>query len=552
MKVCTLALAFALLFLTVCAVSVPRIVLKSKALDAVVNTMMAWGMETLYSPEDISRYQLSGYSLEGSSPCAAHDPSIIVSHLYTHRDSSFIVDFAVLGDVVYYMTDEGVYALGLERPNVFAGENATRIFERAKHGFTYLDAFRFEGSSDTVFFFKGNAAAFSYAVLQSGQTVLPSDLGSTSQDLSEFNDEMKLSVYRDFVFIPAGSKGIYQYKYSADEHRLNFVGTVSLSSPSEPDQDIRDVTIRDFSGPNEALIIAADYKRGIVMTRFNVLTRDTVLLQSVLEFVKAKSVTWTVRDGQNKLIVIADGLSNISKLIVLTFRVAESGEMELHYDQIKILDGFAQYGDADQEYATILMPNSVMVTKLSDQRGNLITYLNNQGVKHTKLYRPDAGRTTWLLYTRGVELVGTYLSATKGFIMCEIGAGEQNYNFKVLGRSSVCGLDTQNYTVRECDYEVDVALHVSASTFDEAWENIKMIVFAIVGVMIVLLVALIISVIVVAIRYRRAQRSLSEYERLGAGKNKSALPATVDMSPMDKTDQSVTIDDNKKREQAKK
>ncbi len=521
---------------------VPRVVMKAKSLETVIDAMPAWGMETFYTPAEIRKYQMSGYTIEGNSPCTAFDPTIILSHIFTYRYDSFIIDFAVAGSVAYYMTSDKVLSRTLVWPYVFTGTGPTELLSLPKHNFTYFDAFLMPGG-DTLLFFKGADPTFSYATLEANQTVL-SQIRPMPSDFSEFSEEMRIAVYKTLIFIPAGPQGVYQYEYSTAEHTLKLSGLLSIDA-AEGAQDIRDVTVRPFAGSKELLMIVADYNRGVVMARLDPVSRTVTYLKSLLEFVKAKSVSWTAKDGVNKLIVIADGLGSISKLIVLTFRF-NSDSVEVEYDRIKVLDGQAQYGDANDQYAAVLMANSVLVTKLLDRHTNIITYLNNPGIRHAKLYRPNGGRGgNWLLYTRGVEFVATFMSATNGFLMCNAGSNDQTYSFQLLGRSTVCGVDTQNSTIRECDYVVDVSLRVAAQTFDEEWDSVKAAVFAVSAVCAIVVLFLLISLVVVAVRYRRARVSLNRYEQLGGSHVSNINSPPGEPAPSVKTDPPVSLDEEK-------
>ena len=78
---------------------------------------------------------------------------------------------------------------------------------------------------------------------------------------SEFTNDMRISFYRSYIFIPAKTKGIYVYKHKQKENKIELSKILTIA------EDARDIIIQPLLGVY--MLIIADYNQGIIMSRMN-------------------------------------------------------------------------------------------------------------------------------------------------------------------------------------------------------------------------------------------------------------------------------------------
>ena len=165
-----------------------------------------------------------------------------------------------------------------------------------------------------------------------------------------------------------------------------------------------------------------------------------------------------------------------------------------------------------RSYASIVLKNSIYLTEIQNKAFNIYKYIEAEGVYHAKMYYRD-GRS-WMIYTKGNYIVGDYIKATDGFLLCDVGPIIGTYKFSILGLSHICGLDSQGQTINTCYYETEVNLEVIKYTYNQSIAKAKndgLFYGLITGV---ILIAMIIILIVLIVKNNHASVLLDEYRRL--------------------------------------
>ena len=229
------------------------------------------------------------------------------------------------------------------------------------------------------------------------------------------------------------------------------------------------------------------------------------------EFIKAKSVTMATTEERDTVILIIDALGGSSKYVALNLTIGDT--INLNYDQIRLIDGVANYGDSNEDYASIIMYNSVMIIKITQEGESMIGYVNSQDVNNAKLLKLQDGFTTWLVHSRGKEIIITDLRGSSGFLFCQSNEEVQSYNFFVLGQAKNCKNPSDGQTLSNCYYEMEIELHVVDKESLDDLKFLAIIVGIVVGVLVV-----IIGIIIAFIcrKYSITKTELAKYEKLNA------------------------------------
>ena len=499
---------------------VPNIFLREKKLQAVISSSVGWGLESLFTPEEIKNYGMKNIRIEGSSPCSINEPSFEIVKQNVHKDSSSIIDFAVIDDFIYYMTKSMLKAYKYNPNRLSSNNNLYFYISMMEHNYTYFDALKFS-NGDILFFFKDTEPYFSHAIYKPSTGQLEPIL-RTDGLYKEFTTEMKLSVFKDYIFIPAGINGLYMYQYMTDTRKLRFISQLNFRYGTETQPDIRDVAVSSNPNANdgELIVILADYNKGIVVSSLYASSLTTNQISLLPEFVKTKSVVWQKQGKENTLILISEGLDEFTKFTVLSFTLG-TRQADFKYEQINILDGVAQYGDASDQYTAILMPSSLMVTRQKASSSNDVKYVNSPDISHAKIYAHNSYFGVLLFYTKGSEINTYSIVNSYGFLVCQTKAKETIYDFRILARSNSCPLTSpsENTTLPECDYEIYVNMVVSEKTGGEMWFDTKISLAMVSVVAGVMLIVAIVIFIILFIKNKRANAEILKYEELNKTKD---------------------------------
>eukprot|EP00826_Nyctotherus_ovalis_P054104 TRINITY_DN7066_c0_g1_i11.p1 TRINITY_DN7066_c0_g1~~TRINITY_DN7066_c0_g1_i11.p1 ORF type:complete len:383 (+),score=59.65 TRINITY_DN7066_c0_g1_i11:1-1149(+) len=346
--------------------------------------------------------------------------------------------------------------------------------------------------ADVAIFLKGAGNTLSYVIITRDNEVKP--IQKMLDLFGEFSDDMRMMACGNLVFIPAGTKGILIFEYS----NSSFTRIKTLNNV----KDARDLTLKRLHTDSELLIIAADYQEGLAAFTMNLQSKDIGVTNVTKEFVKAKSISMVPRGENDTLLLIVDALGGSSKYVVLSLDVKF---MEMSYDQIRLLDGVVHYGDITEEYASIIMDNSVMVLKILQEEDSMVGYINSHGVNNAKLLKLD-DETSWLIHSRSNEILITDFIANSGFLICRLGAEARPYNFTVLGQSKNCRLEN-GMTLLNCYYSAQVVLNVVDK------ESLNSLIHIVIVMSVSILVAVVIIVLVMIFYYFKYKRTQEEIDK---------------------------------------
>ena len=259
------------------------------------------------------------------------------------------------------------------------------------------------------------------------------------------------------------------------------------------------------------MLIIADYNQGIIMSRMNMTSMEISYSETIDEFYKAKSVDFVKYKNTNKLLVVIDSFDNSSKFIILSIRL--SGTSLFGYEGLKLIDGIAKYGDSKDEYASIIMSNSILIVDIT-RRNNVFRYIGNEDVPYAKFYKSKSSMYPILIYGDKNSFVGRYVSSNNGLLICSMG-NSKTYNFELHGYSHNCEYNTEGIKTTECYYRIKMTLKPLKQNYIDIVNDFILIgiIIGIIGIVIISII--IIVLIIVLIKYRFVNKSLLKYNDPG-------------------------------------
>ena len=314
------------LFIQSLANNVPRIKLESKELECALNTNNAWSLDTIFDFPIKEKPIIDSYNIEGSSPCIIQDPYLSLRELFMYADTKEIKDFDITDYHIYYVADNKIYRADLYKILDNEVDEANVVFSFDSSDFTYMSVYNFKNQD--IIFLKDNEFKFYYLfdVLNKNPT-----LKIIPEQFPKFTDQMKLTFYKDLIFVPTGTDGIYIYKYSESTSKIKLEKILTLAD------DAQDIALKEVNGKIFAVI--ADYNQGMISFNLDLNTYTESNVKVWKEFIKIKSVVWTASELENKLLLVIDGLGVVTKFSILLLNL--ESEFKFSYDQIKLMDGLA-------------------------------------------------------------------------------------------------------------------------------------------------------------------------------------------------------------------
>lgn len=471
-----------------------KIPIAAAILEAEVESTAVWSMKSIFGQSMSNR--ISSYMLEDNTPCLVQNPHLALKNSHVYEESSAVHDFSIVDDMVYYVTGTSVHSLNVFDLARGKAERAAAVLGFTEGSYTYLHALKLP-NSDVIIFLKGTEAFLSYIVItKDGEKT---EVETTYELFAKFTEEMRMVAHDNYVFVPAGTNGIVLYRYNPSTRLLVYVHSFNNV------QDARDLALKPLKDKSELLIVVADYEEGLVTFTASGEELNAGAKSVTKEFVKAKSVSMVPRGEDETLLIIMDALGGASKYMVLSLNVES---MRMQYEQIRLLDGVVHYGDITDEYASIIMDNSVMVLKILQEEDTMVGYINSQGVSNAKLFRSGQERN-WVIHSRRNEIIVADLVASSGFLICRTGVKARSHNFTIFGQSKNCRLEDQ--TVLNCYYTAAVIVNV----VNKESLNTIILIAVIVGVAILIIVVFIVVIMVNHYRkYRRIKGEIDKQEKL--------------------------------------
>eukprot|EP00826_Nyctotherus_ovalis_P008310 TRINITY_DN12146_c0_g2_i9.p1 TRINITY_DN12146_c0_g2~~TRINITY_DN12146_c0_g2_i9.p1 ORF type:complete len:510 (+),score=126.75 TRINITY_DN12146_c0_g2_i9:83-1612(+) len=471
-----------------------KIPVAAAILEAEVESTGVWSMKSIFGQSMSNR--ISSYMLEENTPCLVQNPHLALKNSHTYEESSEVHDFSIVDDTVYYVTGTSVYSLNIFDLARGKAQRGTTVLRFTEGSYTYLHALKLP-NSDVIIFLKGTEPFLSYIIVTKDNETRP--IETTYEMFAKFTEEMRMVIYDNYVFIPAGTNGIVLYRYNPAAHILTYVHSFNNM------QDARDLAIKPLKDKSELLIVVADYEEGLVTFTVSGEELNAGARTVTKEFVKAKSVSMVPRGEDETLLIIMDALGGASKYVVLSLNVES---MKMQYEQIRLLDGVVHYGDITDEYASIIMDNSVMVLKILQEEDAMVGYINSQGVSNAKLFK-SGQESNWVVHSRKNEIIVADLIASSGFLICRTGVKARSYNFTIYGHSKNCRLEDQ--TILNCYYTAAVVVNV----VNKESLNTIILTAIIVAVAILIIVAFIVLITVNHYRkYKRIKGEIDKQEKL--------------------------------------
>lgn len=475
----------------------------SVALEATADSSVGWDMEKVFQDQQLGDKEITSYQLVGDAPCLVQDPSLFMNDAFSHESQRPIIDFAIAKDFLFYITESELVRVNISTMMSNPTGSMVKLYDISSHHFDYLDVFVLPDNA-TLLLFKNSSANFAYLIVPYNVVTSPA-LAAIHQNFADFTLDMKAAVWGEYLFIPGGSEGLFVYKYTGEA--MEFKKQLKFTD------DVFDVTMKYFENVGKLYVFVVNRNLGVLAIRMRTNTMDIEDIKRVREFAKAKSANIVPGNESDRILIITEGLDNTSQFYLLDLVVDK--EVGFIYDDIKLLDGNAQYGDANSKYAVVLMANSVLVTEINRRSNNMMKYLDSKEANHAKLYDTKGLLGIWLFYAHETNLVAKRILSHTGFLLCDIKDAE-SYSFVVSASSHHCGKDGYGRAIATCYYDANVTVKVNARGHKESYENMMwygVLIGVFAGIIVVLLVAII---LVTLVCYKKVQKQLVELTGKGA------------------------------------
>eukprot|EP00826_Nyctotherus_ovalis_P022091 TRINITY_DN17236_c0_g1_i10.p1 TRINITY_DN17236_c0_g1~~TRINITY_DN17236_c0_g1_i10.p1 ORF type:complete len:519 (+),score=114.98 TRINITY_DN17236_c0_g1_i10:174-1730(+) len=488
-----------LLILCLCRAEDPVHFVSHKVLQVSPNSSSSWDLADLFASKNstnaIKEKRISSFRVEGPSPCTVDDPALLLSAMLFLEDDLEILDFATVDNNLYYVTEDGIYRVDAREGDMI--ESLTKIASIIDERFSYIEAFKLSDGR-VLLMLKGVSSQFAY-VVTSRTNIGEPKISYIGGSFDTFTEDMKLTMVSDHLLIPAKTKGIYLYAYERPTRSLRHLKTFSSI-------DIQDITAAP-SSKDRIVGYLCDFRNGIAPYELNLESMEMNHREFMEEFIGAKTVSWISHAKDDKLLVIQEGLYGSGKVAVLSINLQNL--TDLKYDNIRLLDGTPRYGNAGNQYTSIVMPYSVFVMENNEKSDSMYKYFNIENVSHAKIY--NNGEHSWLISAFDNQIIGTYIFRHDGFLVCEVESNIKNNEFFILGHSHVCGADENNVAIKSCYYRVNVTLQLWSKSYHEVIAKYEFTGLIIILVAFALIVALVVFCIRVIKMASQAQNILQGY-----------------------------------------
>eukprot|EP00826_Nyctotherus_ovalis_P054775 TRINITY_DN7201_c0_g1_i15.p1 TRINITY_DN7201_c0_g1~~TRINITY_DN7201_c0_g1_i15.p1 ORF type:complete len:407 (-),score=89.65 TRINITY_DN7201_c0_g1_i15:22-1242(-) len=352
-----------------------------KKLKIFPNSSNSWDLSALYTSEttvnEMEAKKISSLQLEGLSPCIVNDPSLMLSVSFFHTDELDILDFTTVDTSLYYTTEKGVYRVQVHDRNM--SEHLVKVASVGKEQYEFIEGFKLPASK-VLLILKGKIK-FTYVIVEN-QGIAESEVKSIDDSFEEFSEDMKLTMIGDFLLIPAKNKGLYLYRYNAESNLLEHAKTFLEG------KNVRDITAKPGPITNKIAGYLCDPDKGIASYEIDIKTMEMRQSDYMKEFIGAKVVNWILYEGDNKLFTVLEGLRNSAKAIILSINLKNLTDMT--YDSIKLVDGSPRYGNAGNQYTSVIMANSIFLMETNKKGDSMYRYFNIEGINHAKIYNRNS------------------------------------------------------------------------------------------------------------------------------------------------------------------
>eukprot|EP00826_Nyctotherus_ovalis_P054776 TRINITY_DN7201_c0_g1_i16.p1 TRINITY_DN7201_c0_g1~~TRINITY_DN7201_c0_g1_i16.p1 ORF type:complete len:340 (+),score=93.27 TRINITY_DN7201_c0_g1_i16:167-1186(+) len=328
---------------------------------------------------------------------------------------------------------------------------------------------------------------------------------------------MKLTMIGDFLLIPAKNKGLYLYRYNAESNLLEHAKTFLEG------KNVRDITAKPGPITNKIAGYLCDPDKGIASYEIDIKTMEMRQSDYMKEFIGAKVVNWILYEGDNKLFTVLEGLRNSAKAIILSINLKNLTDMT--YDSIKLVDGSPRYGNAGNQYTSVIMANSIFLMETNKKGDSMYRYFNIEGINHAKIYNRNS--ESWMIYATQDKIIGTYIFLQDGFLLCNVGRTIKNDEFSILGRSHICGADEFDVPIKSCYYKVDITLEL-ALPYPIRADQYKVAGLVIIGISLVVVAVLLVFCVKLIKVVREAEKKLQGYKKTSLETEPKPEPGTGD------------------------
>jgi hypothetical protein len=184
-----------------------QIPIAEAVIEGGTNSASIWSMKSIFGSTVSNK--ISTYHIDGDTPCFTQNPYLVLKNSLIYEEQSEIYDFSIIDHTIYYLTESKVFSLSVINYLNEKVKKGTEVAVFAPNSFTYLHALKLP-NSDIAILLKGSEPTFSYIVLTKGE-VKP--IQQTLGLFAGFNEDMRIVMYENYVFIPAGANGIIMYRY---------------------------------------------------------------------------------------------------------------------------------------------------------------------------------------------------------------------------------------------------------------------------------------------------------------------------------------------------
>ena len=482
------------------AKSIPVISLNEQVLQIPSNIATVWDLQSFFTSSEIHIGEIISYNITDESPCVIEESDTFFEESESYTNGYNIQSYDVINTDLYFLSGYKIYRFDI--PNLGKRDlEIKKVIDIAPYNFSYMKVRKLP-NDDIIFLLMSEDSELFY---MGYNTTKGEQYSMQSIDIpfKAFNNHMKIGIYEEYIFIPAGRKGLFVYKYNKDTKVLDHVKNFDFV------YDARDILLEAVN--DKLMGIVADYNKGLITFNLHKTNMDpsNVIIHS--QYSKVKSIALISQHGTTKIPMLIHISNKLTKYLTLTLNLDQ--QIKFSEEQSKLLNGWSNYVDKNNEYAIIIMNNYVTVI---DTKNNISR--NIEGVDHVRMEKLNEHMDR-LIGIDGSKIVLMKMPSRKSILLCH--EGEKNYTFTILGRSDKCrlvsGPDSEGY----CDYSVHVKYLVKIVEVEqeEDTEDVKESYEGISGFAVLLLFLIIIPVTVIAIvfgrKYINENYGLKEYGEVG-------------------------------------
>jgi len=457
------------------------------------------------------------YQIQGNAPCEIIQSWFDLNREFIFHDTKEIKDFSIFENTIYYLTSEGIKKadLTIDSFNKPIISSSKFIFEFTKPNiyYTFIDTASFNQNQDIIIFLK-NSSFISYGIY-SPQNDEFSEIKILCKTY-DITDDIKISYYDNFLFVPAKRNGLFVFKYSKQTKNILFKEALFNGTQDGNYADVRDVAILEKSNEFKIFLLIADYNKGLIEIEFNLINSENIYIITIEEFIKITGIFSPDFGRTSEIFVILEnGIS--SKLVFMNYS-ADSGYLQFEFQDSMILDGIIRYGDSNNKFISLILRNSLMVFENNDIPE--INYISLPGVTHAKF-----ASKFLLLFAKYNEISIDKILFYPASINCLSRRKFANYNFRLISQNITCELLAKSELEKQQNCYQILNFTLSVKEFPEKINFIEQnYIYLIIGG--IIFTALLI-LICFCRSYRKMSAKLQEYEQIVTARD--VLPNSKDM-----------------------